>query len=72
MINVGSRDRAARFVLGAVLLVLPFVLPGLFAPLGAWRFAVVAVGAVLFGTAVFRVCPAYMLFGIRTCAIGRA
>ena len=59
-------------MLGAALLVAPFVLPDLFAPLGQWRFAVVAVGAVLFGTATFRVCPAYMLFGIRTCGTGRA
>jgi hypothetical protein len=72
MVNIGSLDRAARFVLGAALLAAPFVLPELFAPLGQWRFAVAAVGAVLFGTALFRICPAYMLFGIRTCDIGRA
>ena len=29
------------------------------------------VGAVLISTALFRICPAYMLFGIRTCEIGR-
>lgn len=72
MTNIGSLDRAARFVLGVALLAAPFLLPEFFAPLGQWRFAVVAVGAVLFATAVFRICPAYMLFGIRTCAIGKA
>ncbi|WP_431285744.1 YgaP family membrane protein [Humitalea sp. 24SJ18S-53] len=72
MINVGSLDRAIRFVLGAVLLVAPFVFPGVFAAMGAWRLAVAAVGAVLLGTAVFRFCPAYWLFGIRTCELGRA
>jgi hypothetical protein len=72
MTNIGSLDRTARFVLGVVLLAAPFLLPALFAPLGSWRFAVAAVGAVLFATAVFRICPAYMLFGIRTCAIGKA
>ncbi len=72
MVNIGSLDRAVRFVLGAALLAAPFALPDLFAPLGQWRFAVAAVGAVLFGTALFRICPAYMLFGIRTCAIGKA
>jgi len=72
MVNIGSLDRAVRFVLGATLLAAPFVLPDLFAPLGQRRFAVAAVGAVLFGTALFRICPAYILFGIRTCDIGRA
>jgi hypothetical protein len=68
MVNVGSVDRVLRFILGAVLLVAPFLAPAAFAPLGEWRYAVVAVGVVLLGTAVFRFCPAYMLFGIRTCA----
>lgn len=68
MVNVGSVDRVLRFILGAVLLVAPFLAPATFAPLGEWRYAVVAVGVVLLGTAVFRFCPAYMLFGIRTCA----
>ena len=72
MVNVGTIDRAVRFVLGIVLLAAPFLLAEMFAPLGAWRFLVAAVGIVLLGTAIFRVCPAYMLFGIRTCAIGRA
>ncbi len=69
--NIGSLDRAGRFVFGAALLAAPFVLPDLFAPLGQWRFAVAAVGAVLLSTALSRICPAYMLFGIRTYEIGR-
>ena len=72
MVNIGSLDRVVRFVLGVTLLAAPFAMPALFAPLGQWRFAVAAVGAVLFGTALFRICPAYMLFGIRTCAVGKA
>jgi len=72
MVNIGSLDRAARFVLGAVLLAAPLLLPAMFASLGQWRFAVAGVGAVLLGTAIFRICPAYMLFGVRTCAIGKA
>jgi hypothetical protein len=71
MVNVGSFDRVIRFAIGAALAVAPFVLPEVFAPLGPWRFAVAAVGAVLFGTAVLRICPAYILFGIRTCSIER-
>ncbi|MGK7864088.1 YgaP family membrane protein [Falsiroseomonas sp. E2-1-a4] len=72
MINVGSLDRTLRFVFGAVLVLAPLLLADSFAPLGAWRFVVVAVGVVLVATAAFRICPAYMLFGIRTCAAGKA
>ncbi len=50
----------------------PFLAPAVFAPLGAWRYAVIAAGAVLLGTAVFRFCPAYMLLGIRTCPRNKA
>ena len=71
MVNVGSLDRVIRFVLGATLVAAPFVLPEVFAPLGPWRFAVAAVGAVLFGTAALRICPAYILLGVRTCSIDR-
>ncbi len=72
MANIGSLDRSLRFLLGAVLALAPFLLAASFAPLGAWRFAVVAVGVVLLATAIFRICPAYLLFGIRTCAADRA
>ncbi len=74
MVNVGSIDRALRFVLGAVLLAAPFLPPlaGYFAGLGAWKFAVAGAGAVMLGTAIFRFCPAYALFGIRTCSIGKS
>lgn len=72
MANIGSLDRAVRFLLGAALLAAPFLLPATFAPLGPWRYAVAAIGAVLLGTAAFRFCPAYRLLGIRTCAIGKA
>ena len=67
MINIGSTDRALRFVLGITFVVAAF-LPQVAAQLGDWRYVLGAVGAVLVGTAVFRICPAYMLFGIRTCA----
>lgn len=71
MTNIGSLDRTLRFLLGAILAAAPFLFAESFADLGAWRFAVVAVGAVLLGTAVLRICPAYLLFGIRTCAVSR-
>jgi hypothetical protein len=72
MINIGSLDRSVRFVLGVALLVAPFLWPELFVPVGAWRFGVMAIGAVLFVTAAVRICPAYLLFGLRTCAARRA
>ncbi len=73
MTNVGSLDRMLRIVLGAVLLVAPFLSPlaGFFAAWGVWKFAVAAVGVVLIGTALFRFCPAYRLLGIRTCPLSK-
>lgn len=69
MVNVGSIDRAVRFVLGAVLLAAPFVPPlaGYLDGIGAWKYAVAGAGVVMLGTAIFRFCPAYVPFGIRTC-----
>jgi hypothetical protein len=74
MINVGSIDRALRFVLGAVLLAAPFAPPlaGYSAGFGAWKYAVAGVGIVMLGTAIFRFCPAYTLFGIRTCELKKS
>ena len=56
--NIGSADRAARFVLGIVLVALAAT-----GTLGVWAW----IGIVPLATAVFRICPAYWLFGIRTC-----
>jgi hypothetical protein len=72
MANVGSLDRTLRFILGAVLVAAPFLLAETFAPLGAWRFAVVGWGVVMLGTALFRFCPAYTLLGIRTCPVAKS
>ena len=73
MVNVGSFDRLSRFALGALMLATLFLPPltGYVAGLGAWKFALAAVGIVLIATAAFRICPAYLLFGIRTCEIGK-
>lgn len=74
MVNVGSIDRVVRLVVGLLLIALPFLPPaaGLMAGWGAWQYALVAVGAVLVATAALRICPAYVLLGIRTCAAGKA
>ncbi len=58
--NVGSVDRAARVVIGLVLLSLLYFLEGNARWLGL-------VGVVLIATAVFRWCPAYALVGISSC-----
>lgn len=73
MINIGSIDRAARFSIGIVLVVLSLLslFGGMFENWGAWRIAIGIVGLVLVGTAAMRVCPAYMLLGIRTCEPGK-
>ncbi|MBU1334840.1 MAG: DUF2892 domain-containing protein [Alphaproteobacteria bacterium] len=67
--NVGTPDRIARLVIGAVLVLLP-LLPGiaLFAnPL--WFWASLVVGVVLIGTALVRFCPLYAILGLSTCKV---
>ena len=64
-VNVGSADRLIRIVLGLILVLLPFVTnAGSIVAFGA-----PIVGVVLIVTALFRFCPAYRLFGIRTCKV---
>jgi hypothetical protein len=69
MSNVGGLDRILRLIFGIVALVAPFI-PALDAALlglGAWKYGLSAVGAVLILTSLLRFCPAYVLLGIRTC-----
>lgn len=68
MTNVGSIDRTIRLILGAVMIVLPFI-TNISASWGSWQYAVSVIGAVLVLTAAFRFCPAYTLFGVRTCKL---
>ena len=58
--NVGNLDRIARAVLGLILLSLVFV-----GPRTMWGW----IGVVPLLTAAFRLCPAYRLLGINTCAM---
>jgi len=59
--NVGGIDRTVRIILGIVLLSLFFVLEG---NARWWGL----VGVALLVTGLVRFCPAYLPFGIRTCA----
>jgi hypothetical protein len=74
MLNVRPIDNALRFVLGAAIFATPFMPPfsGYVADFGVWKYALAAIGVVMLGTAVFRFCPAYTLFGIRTCALKKS
>ncbi|RIA47597.1 YgaP family membrane protein [Dichotomicrobium thermohalophilum] len=64
--NVGRIDRIIRAVVGVVLLALGlgYLGAGVTTP---WDWILGIVGAVLLATAVFSICPAYALFGVRTC-----
>lgn len=75
MQNVGAFDRLARIVLGVVLLAAVFV-PSLsalvgIAAIGAWKWAIAAVGLVMLGTAFIRFCPLYAVLGVDTGAAKR-
>ena len=57
--NVGSLDRGVRIVAGVALIAAAWV-----GVIGPWGW----IGVVPLATGVFRVCPAYLPFGISTCA----
>ena len=57
--NIGSIDRTVRAVVGLAL-----IAAVLFGLIGPWGW----IGVVLLATALFRFCPAYLPFGINTCA----
>jgi hypothetical protein len=65
MANTGATDRAARFVIG--ILLIAYAIPIGFAP-GGWNW----VGWIGFGplaTAIFGNCPLYTLIGVSTCPV---
>lgn len=57
--NIGTVDRLVRLVLGIVLIALALI-----GTIGVWGW----LGLVLIGTAFLKFCPAYALFGFKTCA----
>lgn len=68
--NVGRVDRIVRLVVGALLIILPFVFasPLWENPIARWGAPLI--GLVLVVTALVRFCPLYRLVGASTCGIG--
>jgi hypothetical protein len=56
--NVGGIDRGIRIVVGIAL-----IAGAVTGVIGAWGW----IGVVPLATGVFRFCPAYLPFGLRTC-----
>jgi hypothetical protein len=57
--NVGSTDRTIRILAG-----LSLITATLFGLVGPWGW----IGVVPLATGIFRFCPAYLPFGLRTCS----
>jgi hypothetical protein len=56
--NIGNTDRAIRVVVGLALVLLAVT-----GTIGAWGW----LGLIAIATGVIRFCPAYSLFGFRSC-----
>ncbi len=65
--NVGNIDRIARFILGLVLVALPFA-TNMVQSMPATVISVV-VGLVMLGTAATKFCLLYRVLGIQTCKL---
>ena len=64
MCNVGGIDRIVRIIAGAFLLSLVFVGDQIIGQNIVWGW----IGVVPLATGIFKFCPAYTLFGLKTCA----
>ncbi|MDE2305370.1 MAG: DUF2892 domain-containing protein [Gammaproteobacteria bacterium] len=62
-LNVGTTDRVIRILAGLALIALAAT-----GRIGWWGY----IGVIPLLTGVFRFCPAYLLFGIRTCPMTKA
>ena len=63
--NVGTTDRAIRFVIGIILIALGLS----HVVTGGLAIAAYVVGGVALVTGVLRYCPAWSIFGINTCPL---
>lgn len=68
-INVGTPDRIARIVIGAVLVLLPLVSGLAIFANPVWLWASLIVGAVLIVTGLVRFCPLYAALGLSSCKV---
>lgn len=57
--NLGQIDRAARFALGGLMIIL-----ALTGTIGIWGW----LGAIFVATAFMNFCPIYRVFGLKTCS----
>lgn len=62
MVNVGGVDRGLRIVVGAALLLLTFI-----GPLAETLYPWGLIGVVPLITGLIGWCPAYTIFGFKTC-----
>jgi Protein of unknown function (DUF2892) len=60
--NVGTTDRVIRIVIGSAL-----ILASALGYIGLWGW----LGVIVLATGLFRICPAYLPFGLSTCASKR-
>lgn len=65
--NVGSVDRTLRLIIGAVLILLPFLSTSTLWSGTVMTWLIPIIGAILIGTAFLRFCPLYKIIGTSTC-----
>lgn len=66
--NVGTIDRALRFLVGLALIIVALATNLPLFEAATYKYAAIAVGAVLIVTAAIKFCPLYRILGLRTCA----
>ena len=67
--NVGTFDRLARLIIGAVLVAAPFISSIAILSNPVFQWLVPLIGVVLILTALFKFCPLYRLIGANTCKV---